>query len=289
MSGTRLLIWDFDGTLAHRRGETGWSILLAEALDAEEPGHGHSADRFRPHLREGFPWHRPEVAHPELCEPEAWWASVRPVLGRAYEAAGYAPARALELADAARRLYVDPKVGWELFEDTLPALERLSQAGWTHAILSNHVPGAAADRRRARSRRRSSPSSRARPRRATRSRTRRPSPRCSTRCGPPRRGWSATTSSRMSSAPRRSASRLVLVRRPDPRAARYADSLSGVEAFLSSLEAPHSRRRPARRRPRRLGGGRMSDVLREQKRYYAERAPEYDDWWYRRGRYELEP
>jgi len=33
----------------------------------------------------------------------------------------------------------------------------------------------------------------------------------------------------------------------------------------------------------------VSDVLSEQKRYYAERAPEYDDWWYRRGRYELEP
>ena len=33
----------------------------------------------------------------------------------------------------------------------------------------------------------------------------------------------------------------------------------------------------------------MSDVLAQQKRYYAERAPEYDDWWYRRGRYELEP
>jgi SAM-dependent methyltransferase len=29
----------------------------------------------------------------------------------------------------------------------------------------------------------------------------------------------------------------------------------------------------------------MSDVLAEQMRYYAERAPEYDDWWYRRGRY----
>ena len=27
------------------------------------------------------------------------------------------------------------------------------------------------------------------------------------------------------------------------------------------------------------------DLLDEQKRYYAERAPEYDDWWYRRGRY----
>lgn len=33
----------------------------------------------------------------------------------------------------------------------------------------------------------------------------------------------------------------------------------------------------------------MSDLLSEQKRYYAERAPEYDDWWFRRGRFELEP
>jgi putative hydrolase of the HAD superfamily len=136
----RVLIWDFDGTLAHRRGETGWSILLAEALDAAEPGHEYSADTFRPHLREGFPWHTPEVAHPELCEPEAWWASIRPVLGRAYAAAGYPPGRALELADAARRLYVDPGIGWELFDDTVPTLEQLSEDGWTHAILSNHVP-----------------------------------------------------------------------------------------------------------------------------------------------------
>jgi putative hydrolase of the HAD superfamily len=140
VSVARLAIWDFDGTLAHRRGETGWSILLAETLDAEDPGHGRSADTFRPFLREGFPWHTPDAAHPELCEPDAWWASVNPALARAYEAAGYPPERALELADAARRLYVDPDVGWELFEDTLPTLSRLSQAGWTHAILSNHVP-----------------------------------------------------------------------------------------------------------------------------------------------------
>jgi demethylmenaquinone methyltransferase/2-methoxy-6-polyprenyl-1,4-benzoquinol methylase len=33
----------------------------------------------------------------------------------------------------------------------------------------------------------------------------------------------------------------------------------------------------------------VTDPVTEQKRYYAERAPEYDDWWYRRGRYELEP
>lgn len=33
----------------------------------------------------------------------------------------------------------------------------------------------------------------------------------------------------------------------------------------------------------------MSDLLAEQKRYYAARAPEYDDWWFRRGRYVDEP
>jgi SAM-dependent methyltransferase len=33
----------------------------------------------------------------------------------------------------------------------------------------------------------------------------------------------------------------------------------------------------------------VSDVLAEQKRYYAARAPEYDDWWYRRGRYTRDP
>jgi SAM-dependent methyltransferase len=33
----------------------------------------------------------------------------------------------------------------------------------------------------------------------------------------------------------------------------------------------------------------VKDLIAEQKEYYAARAPEYDDWWYRRGRYELEP
>jgi len=135
-----LAIWDFDGTLAQRRGETGWSRLLAEVLDGAEPGHGHGAEAFREHLRRGFPWHTPDVPHPELCAPDAWWGSVRPLLARAYEAVGYPAARAEELAAAAQRLYVDPSVGWRLFDDVLPVLSRLREVGWTHAILSNHVP-----------------------------------------------------------------------------------------------------------------------------------------------------
>jgi putative hydrolase of the HAD superfamily len=136
----RLLIWDFDGTLAYRRGRAPWSLLLAEVLDAEEPGHAHSFETFRPYLRDGFPWDRADVPHLELCgDADGWWAGVEPLLARAYEAAGYPPARAAELATAARRLYVEP-AGWSLFDDTLLTLERLADDGWKHAILSNHVP-----------------------------------------------------------------------------------------------------------------------------------------------------
>ncbi|HZT83984.1 MAG TPA: HAD family hydrolase [Gaiellaceae bacterium] len=232
----RLLIWDFDGTLAHRRGETGWSILLAEALDAEEPGHGHSADTFRTHLRDGFPWHRPEVAHPELRDPDAWWASVLPLLSRAYEAVGLEHTRALELADAARRLYVDPGVGWALFEDTLPTLERLSRAGWTHAILSNHVPelrhivaGLGLDDVVS-------------------------FLSCSAETGYEKPHPQAYASVLEALHPAEAwmvgdnvvadvlgaeavGLPAVLVRRPDPRAARYADSLGGVEALLGEAVA----------------------------------------------------
>ncbi len=58
---------------------------------------------------------------------------------------------------------------------------------------------------------------------------------------------------------------------------------------------PHSARGRVRRRARGpchardLPSRLVSRILDEQKRYYAARAPEYDDWWYRRGRYELEP
>ena len=80
------LLWDFDGTLAYREGM--WGGCLVEVLDEHEPGHALCADDFRPSLREGFPWHTPDVAHPELDSPDLWWAPVEALLARAYERAG---------------------------------------------------------------------------------------------------------------------------------------------------------------------------------------------------------
>jgi putative hydrolase of the HAD superfamily len=134
----RAILWDFDGTLAFREGM--WRGCLTEVLDEHEHGHAISADDFRDALRDGFPWHTPEVGHGHLDTADAWWEPVEAILARAYAGVGFADDRARELARLARARYVDPMHGWALFEDTRPTLERLRDAGWRHVILSNHVP-----------------------------------------------------------------------------------------------------------------------------------------------------
>jgi putative hydrolase of the HAD superfamily len=134
----RVIFWDFDGTLAHRPGL--WGGCLLEVLDEHRAGHGVELERLRALLRNGFPWHEPDVAHPELAEPDAWWARVEGLLASAYEGVGIESEASRKLARLARERYVDHTCGWQLFDDTLPVLERLRSEGWRHAILSNHVP-----------------------------------------------------------------------------------------------------------------------------------------------------
>ena len=135
---TGIVLWDFDGTLAERPGL--WRACLLEVLREEEPDVDVGADVFIPALRDRFPWHRPDEAHLDLCDGEAWWGQIVPLLAEAYEAAGVQPDRARALASRARARYVDPTVGWRLFDDTVPALSKLGHAGWRNAVLSNHVP-----------------------------------------------------------------------------------------------------------------------------------------------------
>jgi putative hydrolase of the HAD superfamily len=134
----RAILWDFDGTLAHRPGM--WRGCLVETLDEHAPGHGIDPEELRPFLRTGFPWDSPDTPHPELCDPDVWWAHVEVLLAAAYEGAGIEAGPAGELARHVRARYIDPTRVWELFPDTKPVLERLREHGWRHVVLSNHVP-----------------------------------------------------------------------------------------------------------------------------------------------------
>jgi len=76
------LLWEFDGTLAHRPG--GWAGAIREALELTCGGSEVSPERIRPHLQQGFPWHAPERTRPPRGA-DAWWDELQPVHTRAAE------------------------------------------------------------------------------------------------------------------------------------------------------------------------------------------------------------
>jgi putative hydrolase of the HAD superfamily len=134
---TGYLIWDFDGTLAYREGM--WAGALLAVLEREVPGLEAGVEALRPHLRSGFPWHDPGRHHPELGTAGSWWDALNGIFESAFVGAGVEPERARRMAKLVRHEYVAPEA-WRLFDDTLPALDLLASRGWTHLVLSNHVP-----------------------------------------------------------------------------------------------------------------------------------------------------
>lgn len=134
----RLVLWDFDGTLAFREGL--WSGCVMEVLDAHRPGHRISVDDVREGLSKSFPWHRPHERHPHPGDIERWWDAMEARIADALARAGVERGDCGTLARATRVRFIDPTVGWRCFEDTVPALTLTARAGWTNAIVSNHVP-----------------------------------------------------------------------------------------------------------------------------------------------------
>jgi putative hydrolase of the HAD superfamily len=137
-SADRLILWDFDGTLARREGL--WSGCMHEVLDEHAPGHGIAVEQIRAAMHQGYPWSRPHEPHLDLCEPEPWWEAMEARMARALSEVGVAAGRCAALARAARVRLTDPTIGWSVFEDTAPALAATTAAGWRNAILSNHIP-----------------------------------------------------------------------------------------------------------------------------------------------------
>jgi putative hydrolase of the HAD superfamily len=138
VSGAGLVLWDFDGTLAWRPGL--WGACVLEVLDELAPGHTGTLELVRRELANGFPWHRHEDPHPQLCDAERWWEALTPRLARAIESSGVERGLVPQLARAVRARFTDGTRGWQVFADSRAALERAGAAGWRSVILSNHVP-----------------------------------------------------------------------------------------------------------------------------------------------------
>jgi len=134
----KYLLWDFDGTLAHRPGM--WTGAVLGVLREAQLAHGVTRDAVSPYLNSGFPWHTPEVIRPANQDADAWWQDLEPVFIRAFQSIdGIDQSRARELARYVRGTYLDAD-SWVVYDDARPALAALSQVGWQHVVLSNHVP-----------------------------------------------------------------------------------------------------------------------------------------------------
>jgi putative hydrolase of the HAD superfamily len=134
-----IVLFDFDGTLA-RRPWISFGRIMLDVIRAHEPASVVTASDLWAGLEDGFPWHHPEVPHPELNgDADGWWARLEPVLFLACIYAGVDAELAHAAAAAVRPRFSDP-AEWELFPETIDALEALREDGWKLAIVSNAVP-----------------------------------------------------------------------------------------------------------------------------------------------------
>jgi putative hydrolase of the HAD superfamily len=133
----RTIFWDFDETLASRDGR--WSDVLFECLVAEAGDERAALEDLRVMLRTGFPWHTPEIGHPELSSPEMWWDRLNGVLAAALTKLGCEEVTAKQAASRVRDRYLDPR-SWSLRPGAASVLETLNRQGWSHVLVSNHVP-----------------------------------------------------------------------------------------------------------------------------------------------------
>ncbi|GEM48228.1 HAD family hydrolase [Deinococcus cellulosilyticus] len=131
----KLLIWDFDGTLGYREEnfKTAWSTTAKEILQEHHSEVPYSGGL----LSSGFPWHTWENPH-ENQHPDAYWSQIEQVYHQLFETLGLKE-QALTLSKKVRGQFCDVN-RWHSYPDSAHVLEALSQKGYVHVMLSNHVP-----------------------------------------------------------------------------------------------------------------------------------------------------
>lgn len=131
-----LVFWDFDGTLAQRPGL--WAQALVDAWRACGGGPELSAECVRPHLRDGFPWHTPDIVRGP-SSADGWWDGIQPVLTDALRQAGAGDVAAMRAAREVRREFYRPDA-WSVVDGAREALMLVADSGFRNVILSNHPP-----------------------------------------------------------------------------------------------------------------------------------------------------
>ena len=76
----KLIIWDFDATLAYRLNP--WSSSAKEFLDETMPNHGLATEAIRRQVLAALPWENPKLDHRTITDGVDWWQHVGDRIGR---------------------------------------------------------------------------------------------------------------------------------------------------------------------------------------------------------------
>lgn len=132
----KYILWDFDETLAYREGK--WAQAMAELLE-QETGTNIEISEIRKHLQTGFPWHHHDKHQSELLDGNSFWEYMETLFVKAFVALGVSEHTAHKLSPKVKGQFLDI-TKWRLYDDVIPALAVVQEAGYQSIIVSNHVP-----------------------------------------------------------------------------------------------------------------------------------------------------
>lgn len=130
------VFWDFDGTLVSSPHM--WSCSMYRAMKEICPESGATIEdirRFTPYI---FTWSYPERDYGQY-KGEKWWDFMNIGFMETYTALGLSGAEAERACVRAREI-INLRENYNIFPDSIPALERCRAVGAKNVILSNNIP-----------------------------------------------------------------------------------------------------------------------------------------------------
>ena len=137
-SEQKYLLWDFGNTLAKLKRS--WSQLALEIVQPDPSQGTQSLEVIQTEFSKGFPWRKPEQSHTHIQNADEWWQDLFfPMFRQVLVLLEVHESQFDVLSAQFRQTCLNPET-WEVYPDVHPTLETLSGLGWTHVMVSNHVP-----------------------------------------------------------------------------------------------------------------------------------------------------
>ena len=134
---TKQILWDFDGTLAERPFM--WSNAFLGAINKFQCNLNLTLNDIRPHLQSGFPWHTSEDSWETQVNPVLWWKRMKNHFNQVFLSLGCDPNNISPMLEHVHSEAISPDF-YKVYDDVEETLKKLSDLGWKHSILSNHMP-----------------------------------------------------------------------------------------------------------------------------------------------------